>query len=220
MVSAAERLMPIPVISLTSAGWEKISKTSDLPPAARPSIESAISVFLSMSRTAYSPANSKNNIRDAERACDDLIAALQVAAADPLANVGLARVLSGDSSFETAMSDRAPEKWCADQTDSLRRLRSVLQASQEAILEARRGAHGNAVVLAMFVFALDEIKFEFTGNRLRRDSKGPATGRAFIAAVCDASGVVITPGSIDEALLQVMEGRKKARGEISSPKPG
>lgn len=67
----------------------------------------------------------------------------------------------------------------------------------------------------MFVSLLDEISVKYVGSHLRRDTKGKKTGRDFVRAISDIGGFKLTPGSIDEALKQVVKGR----GEIGAQQP-
>lgn len=137
---------------------------------------------------------------------------LQKLLGDPLALQLLTRAAVSSEEFNDAMNERLTQKGFVNEIAILERFELVLRKTAEASFSASPGARSTARAFAMFVKILDEIHVEFVGEHLKRDSKGMATGRDFIAAICQEADVKIGAGSIDEALKLII----KRRGGITA----
>jgi hypothetical protein len=210
VTTSAEKPISAPHVKLTDKAWDEIAKRFKLGPEARHPIEGAISFFEVAESTldpSNSPASTKQALQNMADLADELGEGLQRLLSNPLALVSLRQATSAKGDFESAMDNRTAQTVFAAEIAALEQLEGFLRAAIENIVQAKPGAARQAIRIAMFVKALDEIMLQFTGRHLRRDSKGQATGRDFVATVSNAADLKITPGSIDEALKQVVKGR-------------
>jgi hypothetical protein len=217
MTTLAERLISAPHIELTDTAWDEIAHVFKLPSEARHSINCAVSFFETTAKVQlenYSPATTKQSLRALAELTSKLRGGVQELLDHPLAIVALNTATSAKGDLEPAMNDKTAQRVLAVEIAALEQLEGFLRAAIENIVQAKPGAARQAIRIAMFVKALDEIMLQFTGRHLRRDSKGQATGRDFVATVSNAADLKIKPGSIDEALKQIMT----ARGGIGGRK--
>jgi hypothetical protein len=210
LLTTVTRLIPVPLAELTNEAWKYISEQSGLPPEARPSIDSTIA-FCRVAETAlkpeFSPALTKKALAEASVQAKQLRTRLQNLVINPLVLVGLTLTMASKEEFSKLMSDRTGEAIIDAQIAALAQLERSLKTASAKIARARPGATRKAKSLVMLVKFLDEILFEFTGRHVTRGRKGKATGHDYIAAVCTVAGLAIGPGSIDDAIKQVMERR-------------
>jgi hypothetical protein len=219
MTTSAEKPISAPHVKLTDEVWEEIAKRFKLGPEARHPIEGAISHFEVMESTldpSMSPASTQQALQNMAALAGELGEGLQALLSNRLALVSLTRATSTKGDFESAMDSRTAQTVFAAEIAALSKLKHSLQAAGKAVVKAGPGAHRQAVLLAMFVKMLDNIYFQCTGQYLKRDSKGMATGRDFVAVISDAAGLKIGRGSIDEALKQVVKGRGGVTGRGTS----
>jgi hypothetical protein len=218
MTTFAERLISAPHVKLTDSAWDEIAHVFKLPFEARHSINCAVSFYEMTAKVqlkTYSPATTKNSLRDLADLTSKLRGGVQELLGHPLAIVALNTATSAPGGLEIAMNDKAAQRVLAVEIAALDQLEDFLRAATENIVQAKPGAARQAIRIAMFVKALDEIMLQFTGRHLRRDSKGQATGRDFVATVSNAADLKIQPGSIDEALKQIMTGRGGISGRTA-----
>jgi hypothetical protein len=210
MTTSAEKPISAPHIKLTDKAWDEIAKRFKLGPEARHPIEGAISFFEVAESTldpSNSPASTKQALQNMADLAGELGEGLQRLLSNPLALVSLSQATSAKGDFESAMDNRTAQTLLAAEIVAFSKIKHSLQTASETVVKAGPGAHRQAVLVAMFVKMLDNIYFQCTGQYLKRDSKGMATGRDFVAAVSTAADLKIGPGSIDEALKQVVKGR-------------
>jgi hypothetical protein len=209
MTTLAERLISAPHIKLTDTAWDEIAHVFKLPSEARHSINCAVSFFETTAKVQlenYSPATTKKSLRALAELTSKLRGGVQELLGHPLAIVALNTATSAKGGLEIAMNDKTAQRVLAVEIAALEQLEGFLRAAIENIVQAKPGAARQAIRIAMFVKALDEIMLQFTGRHLRRDSKGQATGRDFVTTVSNAADLTIKPGSIDEALKQTGRG--------------
>jgi hypothetical protein len=218
MTTFAEQLISAPHVKLTDTAWDEIAHVFKLPIEARHSINCAVSFFEMTAKVQlkkYSPATTKKSLRDLADLTSKLRGGIQELLGHPLAIVALNTATSAPESLEIAMNHKAAQHVLAVEIAALDQLEGFLRAATENVVQAEPGSARRALRIAIFVKALDEIMLQFTGRHLRRDSKGHATGRDFVAAVSNAADLKIKPGSIDEALKQVVKGRGGISGRTA-----
>jgi hypothetical protein len=210
MTTFAERLISAPHVKLTDTAWDEIARDFKLPLEARGHIDRAISIFAKteiVQDENYSPAATKKSLRDLADLASNLRRGLRQLLGNHLAIVTLSKATSAEGDFESTMNDRTPKRVLVVEIAALEHLEHSLKAASDKVAKARSGAAWRARRIAILVKLLDQILFQFTGRQLKRDSKGKATGRDFLAAVSTATDLKIRPGSFDEALKQVVKGR-------------
>jgi hypothetical protein len=218
MTTFAENPISAPHVKLTDRAWDEIAKRFKLGPEARHPIEGAISFFEVAESTldpSNSPASTKQALQNMADLAGELGEGLQRLLRNPLALVSLSQATSAKGDFESAMDNRTAQTLLAAEIVAFSKIKHSLQTASETVVKAGPGAHRQAVLVAMFVKMLDNIYFQCTGQYLKRDSKGMATGRDFVAAVSTAADLKIGPGSIDEALKQVVKGRGGIAGRTA-----
>lgn len=206
-----------PDTKLSNEAWGGIARKFELPPQARNSIDGAISFFLiteASQNLTHSPERTKKALLDIAKISGKLRAGLRKLLSNPLAIVVMNKGISIDGKRSNA-NDRIAQRKLDAEIATLQELELFLNTASGNIAKARPGAARRAIRVAMFVKALDNTFVHYKGRHLKRDSKGHGTDRQFIASVCEAAELKIGPGSIDEALKQVMKGQ---RGEISARK--
>jgi hypothetical protein len=205
MATFAGRFIPAPRVKLTNTAWDEIANAFELGPEARDRIDSAVSFFEAAETVLVpnnSPAATKKALQNLADLASELRGGLQTLVGNPLAMVCFTK-----GTLESSMDNRAAQAVFAAEIAALSTLEQSLRTTISAVVKSGGGAHRQAVRVAMFVKLLDQILFGSTGRNLKRDSKGKATGRDFIAAITNAYRLKIGRGSIDDALKQVIKGR-------------
>lgn len=213
-MTSAELLVARPPWGVGDDAWSQLAERFGLPIEARKPLNSVISFLIIGQNLKYSPATTKAAFRGLAGLSAQFRGGLQKLLEDRVAVNVLTRVAAATDDFFNENAGKTTQSGFAAEIARLEQFEVILQKAAASMHDARPGARSKAAILAMAVKLLDDMHLKYTGKHLERNSKGNSTGREFVAAICKLAGLETGPGSIDDALKEVIKGRR--RGGITS----
>jgi hypothetical protein len=196
-----------PISSVTNERWALISSSSGLPDEARAEVERAIDLYR-VSAIDVTPAQLREELINLKNKVSILRQELEEFSSTPHGAVALALGLRVNQEPEGLLDPALARSKAARVVVELRLLADWLTLAARSIKGGQRGARQASIRIKFLVLFLDDILFRFRNRRISRSSKRNSPVH-YIRAACAAADPSISNASIEEAMKQIINTRRK-----------
>lgn len=204
-----ERILPNKPFLLTDKQWKMVVVHSGLPSEARPLVGRAIAMYHigNHARRQGNPAKTRAELAALGKRTLDLRKSLAKLLDNPRAHVALTLGNNSPQEFAGAMRDKLAHRRIENAMTELDGLGRWLSVALNRVAKGKPGAKEKALLVQLFVAALDYVLQRFTGRAISRSYKNN-----FVQQVCRIADPEIGRGTIDDAIKRL----RKSRGGIAN----